>query len=231
MIRPPLGLRRRMQRLRRAKWVSVISVSALAAARGRRARLLDGARRDARVGDRRNAADAVDQRRDVAPESVTLSWTAVSPPGAGTVTYYVSRDGLPPSGGCPNSGSPSTVTSCVDAPVPVGTHTYAVTALWRTWTARSETKTVVVPSGVATHFVLEAASVTPTAGEADNLTMTAKDASNNTVEQLQRRTQPRIRRLERGAQRDLNRRSPTKPNRGARSARRPPSSSSAGRRW
>jgi hypothetical protein len=115
------------------------------------------------------------------PESVTLSWSAVTPPGSGTVTYYVSRDGLPPSGGCPNSGSPSTATSCTDGPVPVGPHTYTVTALWRTWTARSEQKSVTVTSGNATHLVLEAASVTPRAGEADSLTVVAKDVNNRTV--------------------------------------------------
>ena len=38
-----------------------------------------------------------------------------------------------------------------------------------------------VAYGPATHLLLEAASTTPTAGEADNLTITAKDASNNTV--------------------------------------------------
>jgi hypothetical protein len=38
----------------------------------------------------------------------------------------------------------------------------------------------VTVSGPATHFLLEA-STTPAAGEADNLTITAKDASNNTV--------------------------------------------------
>jgi hypothetical protein len=40
---------------------------------------------------------------------------------------------------------------------------------------------VTIAFGPATHFQLEAASTTPTAGEADNLTITAKDASNNTV--------------------------------------------------
>ena len=38
-----------------------------------------------------------------------------------------------------------------------------------------------VAYGPATHLVLEAASITPTAGEADNLTIIAKDASNDTV--------------------------------------------------
>ena len=62
----------------------------------------------------------------------------------------------------------------------VGTHEYTVTAVWRTWTA-SASKSVTVAFGPATHLVLEAASTTPAAGEADNLTVVAKDASNDTV--------------------------------------------------
>lgn len=78
-------------------------------------------------------------------------------------------------------GSPSTATSCTDTGVPIGTHAYTVTAVWRTWTATSTAKSATVAFGPTTHLVLEAASVTPTAGAADNLTITAKDASNNTV--------------------------------------------------
>ncbi len=113
--------------------------------------------------------------------TVALSWTAVSPPGSGTVNYYVSRDGGEPGGSCPSSSSPSTVTSCTDSGVSVGTHEYTVTAVWSSWTATSTTKSVQVTFGPATHFSLTAASTTPTAGAADNLTITAKDAGNNTV--------------------------------------------------
>ena len=93
----------------------------------------------------------------------------------------MTRDGGSPGGGCPSSSSHSTATSCTDTGVPIGTHAYTVTAVWRTWTATSTAKSATVAFGPATHLVLEAASVTPTAGEADNLTITAKDASNNTV--------------------------------------------------
>jgi hypothetical protein len=113
--------------------------------------------------------------------TVALTWSAVIPPGGGTVEYYVTRDGGAPSGGCPSSSSPSTATSCTDTGVSIGAHEYTVTAVWRTWTATSTAKSVTVTFGPATHLQLEAASVTPTAGEADNLTITAKDASNNTV--------------------------------------------------
>ncbi len=114
-------------------------------------------------------------------QTVELTWSAVTPPASGTVEYFVTRDGGAPSGGCPSSSSHSTVMSCTDTGVSVGTHEYTVTAVWRTWTATSTAKSVTVAFGPATHFQLEGASTTPTAGEADNLTITAKDASNNTV--------------------------------------------------
>ena len=113
--------------------------------------------------------------------TVALTWSAITPPAGGTVEYYVTRDGSAPGSGCPSSSSPSTATSCTDTGVSIGAHAYTVTAVWRTWTATSTTKSATVAFGPATHFQLEATSTTPTAGETDNLTITAKDASNNTV--------------------------------------------------
>jgi len=113
--------------------------------------------------------------------TVALTWSAVTPPGSGTVEYFVTRDGGAPSGGCPSSGSPSTATSCTDTGVAIGAHEYTITAVWRTWTATSTAKAVTVTFGPATYFQIAAASTTPTAGETDNLTITAKDAANNTV--------------------------------------------------
>jgi hypothetical protein len=113
--------------------------------------------------------------------TVALSWSAVSAPGPGTVSYYVRRDGGAPEGDCPSSTSTSTVTSCTDAGVSVATHNYTVTAVWRSWTATSATKSAQVTFGPATHFLVAAASTTPTAGVADSLTITAKDEGNNTV--------------------------------------------------
>lgn len=114
------------------------------------------------------------------PETVELSWSAVTPPGTGLVEYYVTRDGGTPTG-CPSVASHSTVTSCTDTGVSIGTHKYRVVAVWRSWTATSEEASATVSSGPATHLQLEAASTTLTPGQADNLTITAKDASNNTV--------------------------------------------------
>lgn len=114
-------------------------------------------------------------------ETVELSWSAIVAPGAGTVEYYVSRDGGTVSAGCPGSSSPSTATGCTDTHVPVGPHKYAITAVWRSWTATGSEQAVTVAYGPVTHLVLEAGSTTPLAGEADNLTVIAKDASNDTV--------------------------------------------------
>jgi non-canonical (house-cleaning) NTP pyrophosphatase len=114
-------------------------------------------------------------------ETVELSWSAITAPGEGTVEYYVTRDGATASAGCPGSSAHTSATSCTDTHVPVGAHKYLVTAVWRSWTSAGEEKTVTIAFGAATHLVLEAASTTPAAGEADNLTILAKDASGNTV--------------------------------------------------
>jgi hypothetical protein len=114
--------------------------------------------------------------------TVALSWSSVPPPGgSGTVSYHVTRDGGAPGGNCPTSAAPTTVTSCVDSGLSAGTYHYTVTAHWRTWTVTSSTTAVTVASGAATHFSLTAASTAVAAGQADNLTITAKDASENTV--------------------------------------------------
>lgn len=113
--------------------------------------------------------------------TVALSWSAVTPPGSGTVTYSVSRDGGNAAASCPSSSSPTSVTSCTDSGLAVGTYGYVVTARWRSWTASSSTSTAKITIGPADHLILTAASSTPIAGAADNLTVTAKDASNNTV--------------------------------------------------
>jgi hypothetical protein len=114
-------------------------------------------------------------------ETVALSWSAVTPPGEGTVEYYVTRDGSTASAGCPSSSSHTTATRCTDTGVSVGAHKYKVTAVWRSWTSTGAEQAVTVTYGPATHLVLEAASLTPIAAEADNLTILAKDAANNTV--------------------------------------------------
>ena len=110
--------------------------------------------------------------------TVTLNWDTVAPPGTGAVTYKVERNGGGASGTC----APTlTATTCIDTGLAVGTYTYAITAKWRSWTVSSAGKAATVSVGPADHFVLSAASSTPTAGAADNLTITAKDAGGGTV--------------------------------------------------
>ncbi len=110
--------------------------------------------------------------------SVVLSWGAVTAPGPGTVTYSVTRD----SGGANGSCSPTlTVTTCTDSGLEPSTYNYVVTAKWRSWTTSSSSKAAAVTVGPADHFTLSAASLTPVAGAADNLTITAKDAKGGTV--------------------------------------------------
>jgi hypothetical protein len=113
--------------------------------------------------------------------TVALTWGAVTPPGAGTVTYYVTRDGGNPAGTCPAKAAPTAVVVCSDSGLAIGEHTYSVTALWHTWTALGGTRTANVTVGEAAKFTISASTTTPTAGGSVNLTITAKDANNSTV--------------------------------------------------
>lgn len=113
--------------------------------------------------------------------TVSLTWGAVTPPGSGTVTYYVTRDGGKPAGNCPTSSAPTAVTTCTDSGVAIGEHSYRVVALWHTWSATSAAKTANVTIGEAVKFTISATTTTPAAGAADNLTITAKDTNGATV--------------------------------------------------
>jgi hypothetical protein len=127
------------------------------------------------------AAPTISSATAAAGGTVALSWSAVTAPGPGPVTYTVSRDGEAPDGTCPSLESPAPVTSCTDAELAIGTHTYTVTAKWRSWTATSSPATAKVTVGEATRLTLGAATTTPVAGAADNLTITAKDVAGSTV--------------------------------------------------
>lgn len=113
--------------------------------------------------------------------TVALTWTAATAPGTGTVTYAVIRDGGEPAGNCPTVSSQGTGVTCIDSGLTVGTHTYIVTAKWRTWNSTSGSTQAKVTVGAATHFTIGAASTTPGAGVADNLTITALDEKGSTV--------------------------------------------------
>jgi hypothetical protein len=115
--------------------------------------------------------------------TVSLSWSAVTPPRSGTVTYYLKRDGGTPAGTCPTASAPSSATSCTDSGVSVGTHTYTVTAVWRSWTARSTSANATVTYGPATQLVFTTQPAGATAGSAFTTqpVVTAKDALGNAV--------------------------------------------------
>jgi hypothetical protein len=110
--------------------------------------------------------------------TVALTLEVVNAPGSGSVTYSVSRDGKAASGTCATTLA---VVTCTDSGLEPGTYTYVVTAKWRSWTAAGSSKAATVTVGPADHLVLGATSLTPTAGAADNLTVTAKDAKGSTV--------------------------------------------------
>ncbi len=110
--------------------------------------------------------------------TVALTWGEVTAPGTGNVTYTVSRNGEKAGGTCSTTLS---VLTCTDSGLEPGTYSYVVTAKWRSWTATSATKAATVTVGPIDRFVLSATSLTPTAGAADNLTITAKDAKGGTV--------------------------------------------------
>ena len=69
--------------------------------------------------------------------TATLTWTAVTPPGSGSVSYYVQRNGGSPAGNCPTQAEPTSVLTCADTGLANGTYTYTATAVWHSWTATS----------------------------------------------------------------------------------------------
>jgi len=113
--------------------------------------------------------------------TVNLTWGPMTPPGAGSVTYYVTRDGGDPAGNCPIDTAPTTVVTCKDSGLGAGEHTYAVTAKWKTWTAAGATKKASVTIGAATRFTIAGSTETAAAAGSVNLTITAKDANGSTV--------------------------------------------------
>jgi hypothetical protein len=126
-------------------------------------------------------APAITAATPAAGGAVTLAWSAMTPPGEGVVIYYVTRDGGKPGGNCPDQTGPTSVTTCTDGAVPIGEHTYEVTALWRSWQATSAGKTTKITAGAAVAFTVSASASSITAGGSTNLTIAAKDEAGNTV--------------------------------------------------
>jgi hypothetical protein len=113
--------------------------------------------------------------------TMTVTWGATVAPGAGSVTYYVTRDGGDPAGNCPTKAAPTSVVTCKDTGLTVGEHSYTVTALWETWSRTSAVKKGKIETGETVKFTIAGSTTTPTAGGAVNLTITAKDENNKTV--------------------------------------------------
>lgn len=115
--------------------------------------------------------------------AVALRWSTVIAPGGGTVTYRVTRDGSAASAACPSAAAPTSATSCTDTGVPAGTHTYVVTAMWRTWTSTSANASAAVAYGVATQLVFTTQPAGATGGGvfATQPVVTAQDAGGNAV--------------------------------------------------
>lgn len=84
--------------------------------------------------------------------SATLTWTAVSVPGSGTVTYYVLRDGGIPGGNCPTKAAPTTVLTCVDRGLSNGSHVFTVTTVYGGWSTMSAPTTVTIVGAPTVSF-------------------------------------------------------------------------------
>ena len=116
--------------------------------------------------------------------TTTLSWSAVSPPGSGTVSYYVTRGSGNPGGNCPTSAAPTAVLTCMDSGLSAGTYSYTVTAVWRTWTATSSPATqVIVSTGAASKLSFTQSPGNTTAGVAfaTQPQVTVQDQAGRTV--------------------------------------------------
>lgn len=115
--------------------------------------------------------------------TVSLSWSTVTAPASGTVTYYVKRDGGAPSAACPSAAAPSSATSCTDTGVSTASHTYTVTAVWRSWTGTSASRNVTVTYGPLAKLAFTTQPAGATSGSAFTTqpVVTAQDAAGNTV--------------------------------------------------
>ena len=113
--------------------------------------------------------------------TVALTWSPVTAPAGGTVTYYVTRAGGTVGGNCPSSAATATTaTSCTDSGLSKGSYSYTVTAIWQSWTSTSAATPATVGSGAVAKFSVSAPS-TATAGAAFSATVSAQDAAGNTV--------------------------------------------------
>jgi hypothetical protein len=96
------------------------------------------------------AAPTITGAMQGAGQTAVLTWSAITPPAPGSVTYYVRRDGGNPAGNCPTAAAPTSVLTCTDSGLTVGSHTYTVTAKYRSWTSTSSPATVTISAASVT---------------------------------------------------------------------------------
>jgi hypothetical protein len=163
---------------------AVATIALLAAVMDASAYYTAGGRTSARASVTTLAAPSISSATFSGAGTVSLSWSTVTAPASGTVSYYVSRDGGAPSAGCPSSAAPSSATSCTDTGVTPGLHQYTVTAVWRTWTRASAAAGVTVSYGAATQLVF---TTQPGGGATGGVAfptqpvVAAREANGNTV--------------------------------------------------
>lgn len=117
--------------------------------------------------------------------TVHVTWTA---PAGGTApsAYYVTRTNTSTSttvAACNTSAAQTTTSlSCDDTGVPSGTYTYAVTAVYHSWTAKGTSPSVTVSAAAKLAFTTQP-SATATAGTTlgTQPVVTVQDAGGNTV--------------------------------------------------
>ena len=83
--------------------------------------------------------------------TANLTWAAVTPPGSGSVAYYVRRDAGNPGGNCPTPAAPKPVLTCADTGMAAGTHSYTVSAVYHSWTSTSSPASLFI-SGATVSF-------------------------------------------------------------------------------
>jgi hypothetical protein len=115
--------------------------------------------------------------------TVTVTWTASSGTPAPT-GYYVLR--TPTSGpdvaACGTSAaSPTASTSCSDTGVPVGSYTYTVVAVYRTWTATSVPSATVTVAQTSQTITFTSSPTSPTFGGSYTVTATGGASGNPVV--------------------------------------------------
>ncbi len=119
--------------------------------------------------------------------TVALTWSSVTPPAGGTVSYYVTRAGGTVGGTCPSStGTATTSLSCTDSGLAKGTYNYTVTAVWQSWTAVSGQAGATLASGAPTKLAFTAQPASSQNIQAKGtgtfaVSVAVQDANGNTV--------------------------------------------------